>query len=53
MSTEEVAVLLHLPVTTVRRYAREGRLPGFKAGRHWVFFTEDIMTTLRSDALAA
>jgi excisionase family DNA binding protein len=52
MSAEGAAELLHLPVTTVRQYARDGRLPGFKAGRHWVFFTEDIERTLRSHALA-
>lgn len=52
MRADGVAELLHLPVTTVRQYAREGRLPAFKVGRHWVFFTDEIESTLRANALA-
>jgi excisionase family DNA binding protein len=53
MTAEQAAELLRLPVTTVRQYAREGRLTGFKAGRHWIFFTEEVEHALRSNALAA
>ena len=44
---------LHLPVTTVRQYAREGRLPAYKAGRQWLFFREDLEHALRRNLLAA
>jgi excisionase family DNA binding protein len=53
MTAEQAAGLLRLPVTTLRQYAREGRLTGFKAGRNWVFFTADVEHALRSNALAA
>jgi excisionase family DNA binding protein len=47
------AAFLHLPATTVRQYAREGRLPAYKAGRQWLFFREDLERSLRSNLLAA
>ena len=47
------AAFLHLPVTTVRLYAREGRLPAFKVGRQWLFFRDDLEAALRSHRLAA
>jgi excisionase family DNA binding protein len=47
------SAFLHLPVTTVRQYAREGRLPAFKAGRQWLFFADDLEDALRSNLLAA
>lgn len=37
LSVEETAVRLGLHEETVRRFAREGRLPAFKAGRSWRF----------------
>jgi excisionase family DNA binding protein len=46
------AEFLHLPVTTVRQYAREGRLPAFKAGRQWIFFRDDLERALRDHLLA-
>jgi excisionase family DNA binding protein len=47
------ARFLHLPVATVRQYAREGRLPAFKAGRQWLFFRDDLERSLRANLLAA
>jgi excisionase family DNA binding protein len=47
------AEFLHLPVTTVRQYAREGRLPAFKAGRQWIFFRDDLERAVRGNLLAA
>jgi excisionase family DNA binding protein len=47
------AAFLHLPVTTIRLYAREGRLPAFKAGRQWLFFRDDLEAALRANRLAA
>ena len=35
MTVEEVAVYLQLHPLTVRRLARESRLPFFKLGRQW------------------
>ena len=35
MTIDEVAEYLNLRPLTVRRFAREGRIPVFKAGRQW------------------
>jgi excisionase family DNA binding protein len=53
LDVDGAAAFLHLPVTTVRQYAREGRLPAFKAGRQWVFFRDDLEQALRRGLLAA
>ncbi|QEC50843.1 helix-turn-helix domain-containing protein [Baekduia soli] len=47
------AAFLHLPLVTIRQYAREGRLPRFKAGRQWVFFRDDLERALRTHRLGA
>jgi excisionase family DNA binding protein len=53
LNVDGAAAFLHLPVTTVRQYAREGRLPAFKAGRQWLFFRNDLEQALRRNLLAA
>jgi excisionase family DNA binding protein len=53
LNVEGAAAFLHLPLTTVRRNAREGRLPAFKAARQWLFFREDLERALRGNTLAA
>jgi excisionase family DNA binding protein len=53
LDVDGAAAFLHLPVTTVRQYARDGRLPGFKAGRQWLFFREDLERAVRGNLLAA
>lgn len=51
MSTEEVAEWLGVPVYTVTREAREGRLPARKVGRGWRFSRSAILDHFRgSDA---
>lgn len=37
LTADQVAARLGLPRKTIRQYAREGRLPAVKAGRHWLF----------------
>jgi excisionase family DNA binding protein len=53
LNVDGAAAFLHLPVTTVRQYAREGRLPAFKTGRQWLFFREDLERAIRGNLLAA
>jgi excisionase family DNA binding protein len=53
LNVDGAAAFLHLPATTIRQYAREGRLPAFKAGRQWLFFREDLERALRGNLLAA
>ena len=39
---EEVSKYLRVHPYTVRRLAREGKIPAFKAGGQWRFDTEEI-----------
>jgi excisionase family DNA binding protein len=42
LTTEEAAHYLRTNVGTIKRLAREGRLPGLKIGRGWRFRRADI-----------
>ena len=42
LSAEEVAGYLHLNVKRVQALAREGRLPGRRVGRKWLFDSRDL-----------
>lgn len=39
-TAEEIAEYLRLPLSTVYKLAQDGKLPGFKVGRHWRFRKE-------------
>jgi excisionase family DNA binding protein len=47
LSVDETAERLGLHDETVRRFAREGRIPAFKAGRSWRFSTEQLDAWVR------
>ncbi|MBN1557802.1 MAG: helix-turn-helix domain-containing protein, partial [Lentisphaerae bacterium] len=42
LGVEQAAVFLGLHEETVRRFARERRLPGFKVGRAWRFSRDHL-----------
>ncbi len=42
MNVEQVAEYLGLHKVTVLRFAREGKLPGFKVGREWRFRADEV-----------
>ena len=42
MLVDEVAEYLRIPVPTVYKLLQDGRLPGFKVGRHWRIRRRDI-----------
>ncbi len=42
LDAKQVATYLKLNEVTVVRFARRGRLPGFKVGREWRFRADDI-----------
>ena len=42
LTAEEVAEYLRIHPYTVRRLARDGKLPGFKVGGQWRFNNEEI-----------
>ena len=42
MTPDEAAAYLHLSVYTVKRKAREGRVPAAKTGRKWIFRKVDL-----------
>ena len=39
---EQVAQRYQLPLTTVQQYAREGKLPAVRMGKHWRFPIEEL-----------
>lgn len=40
MTANEVSEYLRIPISTVYKLVQEGKLPGFKVGRHWRFRRE-------------
>lgn len=42
LTAEEVAKYLRVHPYTVKRLAREGKLPGFKVGGQWRFNSKEI-----------
>jgi excisionase family DNA binding protein len=46
MRASEVAVLLHIPVSTVHDWARRGLLPSRKIGRHRLYVRQQIEALL-------
>ncbi len=50
---QEVAEMLRLKVSTIQRYAREGKLSGFRFGNELRFTKEDIESFISSHRLSA
>lgn len=48
MTANEVADLVHLPVSTVYKLARRGKLPASRFGRTWRFLRPRIEEMLRA-----
>lgn len=49
LRSEEAAKLLgDIHVKTLQRYARQGRLPGYRIGGHWYFRASELDAWLRS-----
>lgn len=42
MVVSEVADYLRVPVPTIYKLLQEGRLPGFKVGKHWRIRRQDL-----------
>jgi len=42
MTIEEIAAYLKLPVDSLYKYARNGKIPAFKVGRYWRFDRDQI-----------
>lgn len=53
LTVEEVGARLGLAVLTVRRYLREGRLPGIRYGRLWRVRERDLDEYVRGLSQAA
>jgi excisionase family DNA binding protein len=48
LTLTEVAALLRVPKSTVYKLAQNGKLPGFKVGKHWRFLLRDIEGWLKN-----
>ena len=53
LTTREVAVRLKVSASTVRRMAREGRLPALRVGKLWRFPLQELVVKLRQRNLAS
>ena len=51
LTAEEVAELLRIHPYTVRRLAREGKLPGFRIGGQWRFNRKEFEALQKRKAL--
>lgn len=49
MRANEVAELLHVPVSTVHDWARAGRLPSRKRGKHRLFIRAEVERWILAD----
>lgn len=49
-TTEEVAEILKYDVQTIRRFIREGKLPGHKIGKEYRIQEEDFEFFLKKEA---
>jgi len=47
----ELADLISVPAQTIRKLAREGRIPGYKPGnRQWIFDPEEVVDVIKRGA---
>ena len=53
LTTREVAERLKVSGSTVRRMAREGRLPAMRVGKLWRFPLQELVVKLRQRQLAS
>ena len=42
LTLHDAAKALRIPVTSVYRYARHGKLPAFQVGKHWRIWERDL-----------
>lgn len=49
-TTEEVAEVLHLSVTGIRKLARQKKIPAYRVGHFWRFDLEEVKAALRRAA---
>ena len=48
LSLDEAATFLKLSPSALRQKAKEGKLPGAKIGKRWVFIEKDLAKAIRS-----
>jgi len=47
LNVQEAADLLGVHIDTIKRWAASGRVPAYKAGRHWRFRRSELLEALR------
>jgi excisionase family DNA binding protein len=53
LTVSETARRLRLNQETIRRMARQGRLPGVRISRHWLFAEQDLVELLEQAKVKA
>lgn len=52
-TTEELAAMLRVSVTSICRWARAGKIPGFRVGYDWRFTESQIQEFIKAGGTAA
>jgi excisionase family DNA binding protein len=52
ITIEELSVYVKVPISTLYKLAREGKIPANKIGRHWRFHKQAIDRWLAGDRIA-
>jgi excisionase family DNA binding protein len=42
LNIKEAANFLRIPVSTIYKFAQEGKVPAIKVGKHWRFLKKDL-----------
>ena len=53
LTANEVSEYLRIPISTVYKLVQEGRIPGFKIGRHWRFRREVFQDWIKAKESAS
>lgn len=49
LRARDVAALLHVPTSTIHEWARTGKLPSRKRGRHRLFILDEIQEWIHAE----
>jgi len=52
LTIQEISIYLKVPISTLYKLAREGKIPANKIGRHWRFHKQSIDRWLAGERIA-
>jgi len=48
LNVQKLSERISVPAYTIREWAREGRIPGYKAGKVWLFDPDEVISAIKS-----